>query len=92
MTSKTAKSKSTKIRPERVAFVVFPGVKLLDLAGPLQAFNDAVSEDGRPLYRTEVVSIDGECTPTDTPVSLTTRSIKSPVSYTHLTLPTICSV
>jgi transcriptional regulator GlxA family with amidase domain len=42
-----------------VAIVAFPGVQLLDVAGPLEVF--AVAEEQRPgSYAVEVVTIDGE--------------------------------
>lgn len=56
---------------KNVVFLVYPGIKLLDLAGPLQVFNDAVNPGGdRAAYRTVVVSVDGGDVITDTPVSL----------------------
>ncbi len=57
-----------------VVFIVFPESKLLDLAGPLQVFNDA-TDSGNLLYRTHVVSLHGEQISTDTVVSLNTRPI-----------------
>ncbi|POF31014.1 GlxA family transcriptional regulator [Roseibium marinum] len=63
--------------PHKVLFVVFPQIKLLDLAGPLQVFADAVDDNGIAVYRTEVVSIDGQYVKTDTPVSIATEAMKS---------------
>jgi transcriptional regulator GlxA family with amidase domain len=74
MTSFTAKSPLSQSNLA-IVFVVYPGIKLLDLAGPLQAFVDTVDECGNAAYRTAVVSIDGALTTTDTPVSLSTESL-----------------
>ncbi|WP_299820389.1 DJ-1/PfpI family protein [uncultured Roseibium sp.] len=63
--------------PRTVLFVVFPQMKLLDLAGPLQVFADAVDENGGAVYRTEVVSTDGRHVKTDTPVSIATHAMGS---------------
>ncbi|MEM5583078.1 DJ-1/PfpI family protein [Roseibium sp. AS2] len=63
--------------PRTVLFVVFPHIKLLDLAGPLQVFADAVAEPERDVYRIEVVSMDGRCIRTDTPVSIATAAMAS---------------
>jgi transcriptional regulator GlxA family with amidase domain len=49
-----------------VAFLVYPGVSLLDVAAPLQVLTSA----GRPL-RGVLVGADVAPTPTDTPVALT---------------------
>lgn len=77
-------SAKTMNRPARsqqlIAFVVFPGVKLLDLAGPLQVFADAPrATGGRPSYRTLVASLDGGAVATDTGVELPTVSLASVV-------------
>ncbi|WP_299474962.1 GlxA family transcriptional regulator [uncultured Roseibium sp.] len=64
MPKKTAKLHS-------VVFFIYPGVKLLDLAGPLQVFNDATDQlSGAQTYRTALVSADGAEVATDTPVSV----------------------
>ncbi|MEM7399855.1 MAG: GlxA family transcriptional regulator [Pseudomonadota bacterium] len=58
-------------KPLEIAFFIYPGVKLLDLAGPMQVFNDARRQPmGLPAYQTAVVSVDGNEVVTDTPVSL----------------------
>lgn len=78
MTSKTAKPITTydsKLRT--VLFVVYPGVKLLDLAGPLQVFADAIDDRGQAVFKTGVVSMDGEEVKTDTPVIIATDPIYS---------------
>lgn len=55
-----------------VLLVVFPGIKLLDLAGPLQVFSDALDDHGNAVYNTYVVSIDGVSVATDTQVAIAT--------------------
>ncbi len=48
-------------------FLVYPGFKLLDLAGPLQVFNDAREPcGGAPAYRIAVVSLEGLPAESDT--------------------------
>ena len=72
MPSKTAKQMSNgPPQPRLIVFLVYPGVKLLDLAGPLQVFADAArSGGGLPAYRTRVVSLDGGAIPSDTAVAV----------------------
>ena len=71
MTSKT--SKSDLQAPRKVVIVAYEGVKLMDVAGPLQAFNDACFENGRPAYRvTLALSEAGGLVFTDTRVELET--------------------
>lgn len=57
-------------KTRNVVFLVYPGVKLLDLAGPLQVFNDAQQGVGNCAYRTSIVSVQEEDVRTDTPVKL----------------------
>ncbi|MEM7425102.1 MAG: DJ-1/PfpI family protein [Pseudomonadota bacterium] len=68
MPSNTDKRKSCPL----IVFVVYPGVKLLDLSGPLQVFQDARSEDGTEIYRTAIASVDGGMIETDTPIAVST--------------------
>ena len=72
MPSKTAKAiDGGSPQPRLIVFLIYPGVKLLDLAGPLQVFADAArSGGGLPAYRTRVVSLDGGALPSDTAVAL----------------------
>lgn len=70
MPSKTAKSRKPKASARTVLFVVHPRVKLLDLAGPLQVFSDALNSDGKKAYRPVVASMDGANIQTDTCISL----------------------
>jgi len=61
-----------------VVFVVYPGVKLLDLAGPLQIFADASTVCGGDAgYETAVVSVDGGLVQSDTPVPITTEKFSA---------------
>jgi len=66
-----------KTIPRTVLFVGFSNMKLLDLAGPLQVFADAVDDYGNAAYKTHVVSIDGKNMKTDTPVSLATDAMEA---------------
>ncbi len=72
MPSKTAnQTNDTPVQPRLIVFLIYPGVKLLDLAGPLQVFADAArSGGGLPAYRTKVVSLEGGSIPSDTAVAL----------------------
>lgn len=58
-----------------VVFVVYSDFKLLDLAGPLQAFNDALDSAGNPAYETAITSKDGGLIGSDTLVSVSTKPI-----------------
>lgn len=58
-----------------VAFIVYPQIKLLDLAGPLQAFADALDNSGVAVYETAILSLDGSLISSDTPVSLSSEPI-----------------
>ena len=59
-----------------IAFIVYPGIKLLDLAGPLQVFSDATDVEGNTAYRTFVLSKAGGVQDTDTTVSINTESMR----------------
>lgn len=52
--------------PRRVVLVVFDQVKLLDVTGPMQVFNDARLEDGRRAYEVILSSDRGGPIKTDT--------------------------
>lgn len=58
-----------------IVFVVYPGVKLLDIAGPLQVFNDVVNEAGKSLYQPVIASLDGTRITTDTCIVLDSESL-----------------
>lgn len=47
------------IKPRSIDALVFDGMNLLDLAGPVEAFNHA-RVNGKRAYRTRYVSLDGE--------------------------------
>jgi transcriptional regulator GlxA family with amidase domain len=55
--------------------VAFKGAKLLDIAGPLQAFSDARLEDGGPAYHVTLASEAGGPVTTDTGMALQTRRL-----------------
>ncbi|WP_290699865.1 helix-turn-helix domain-containing protein [Amphritea sp.] len=65
------------IPAKNIVFIVFPETKLLDLAGPLQVFNDAELASGESLYETHVASLSGGQISTDTVVSLNSKPISS---------------
>ena len=73
------KDKSIRRASSRPAilFVVYPGVKLLDLAGPLQVFNDAIDDHGIAAYRCVIASIDGRSVISDTPVTISTERLST---------------
>jgi len=60
-----------------VAFIVYPGIKLLDLAGPLQVFSDAVNEQGNTAYKTHVLSKNGGKQGTDTTLCIPTQAVST---------------
>ena len=52
-------------------FIVYPGIVLLDLVGPLQVFTHAYPEGGEnPAYRTHIASLDGGSIATNTIVDI----------------------
>ncbi|WP_299971162.1 DJ-1/PfpI family protein [uncultured Roseobacter sp.] len=54
-----------------VVFVVYPGIVLLDLVGPLQVFTHAYRNgEDTPAYRTHVASLDGGSIATNTIVQI----------------------
>ena len=64
--------------PRRVVFVVYPAVKLLDLTGPLQVFNDTPGPtSGVPAYEVVVASLVGGAIPTDTALAIPTVRLES---------------
>ncbi|MGR3866986.1 GlxA family transcriptional regulator [Streptomyces graminifolii] len=62
---------------KKVVVVAYDGAKLMDLAGPLQAFSEANFLDGRPVYEVVLASEDGGAVRTDTGVSLMTARLDS---------------
>lgn len=75
MPSITANPGQMDTRSRVIVFVVYPEIKLLDLAGPLQAFADAVDDAGNTRYTTEIISSGGGFISTDTPVTLSTEPL-----------------
>ncbi len=75
MTSFTAISSQQKTHRPIIAFIVYPQIKLLDLAGPLQAFTDALDDSGAVVYKTVILSLNGSLVTSDTPVSVSTDPI-----------------
>jgi putative intracellular protease/amidase len=55
--------------PKTIAFVLYPGITLLDMVGPLQVFS--VLQGFNDQYRPVVVAERLEPTPTDTPLTVT---------------------
>ncbi|WP_321470562.1 helix-turn-helix domain-containing protein [uncultured Paludibaculum sp.] len=64
--------KADQRSPRKVVVVVYEGVKLMDAAGPLQAFRDARFSDGCPAYRVALASESGGLIMSDTGVRLET--------------------
>ncbi|MEP6065696.1 MAG: helix-turn-helix domain-containing protein [Paracoccaceae bacterium] len=66
-----AKSQTASPNQRIVVFVVYPGIVLLDLVGPLQVFTRACHEGSDvPAYVTNVVSLDGGPIETNTIVQI----------------------
>lgn len=61
--------------PRKVVIVAYEGVKLLDVSGPLQAFNDACFADGGAAYRVVLASEAGGFVTTDTGIKLETTRL-----------------
>lgn len=74
MQSKTANQSDTPVsEPRRVVFVIYPGVTLLDVTGPLQVFSSANNTEianGVPVYEVAVASPAGGPVATDCCVDL----------------------
>lgn len=69
----TARDPARNEEVRRIVFVVFPDVTLLDVVGPLQAFNDAVSGDTHDrCYDIIVASYEGGVIQTNTGLTLDT--------------------
>jgi len=61
--------------PKTILFVVYPQIKLLDLAGPLQVFSDVFTDDGKSVYNPVIASMTGGELESDTPVCFSTQSL-----------------
>ena len=72
MTTFSATSSETH---RRIAFLTYPGVKMLDVTGPLQVFHDACELAGADAYSTELASLFGGPVETDIGIPLTTRRL-----------------
>jgi transcriptional regulator GlxA family with amidase domain len=71
MPSFHAKPQTTLPKQRTVVFVVYPGIVLLDLVGPLQVFTHAThAGTDVPAYATHVVSLDGGPIETNTIVQI----------------------
>lgn len=74
MQSKTAKLDTNDINaPRRIVFIIYPGVTLLDVTGPLQAFSSANNTEivnGNCVYDVVIASPDGGPIMTDCMVEL----------------------
>ena len=57
-----------------VLFYIYPGIKLLDLTGPLQVFADANRLSGEALYDIAVISSHGGTVTTDAPLTIASES------------------
>ncbi|MEH6525398.1 MAG: helix-turn-helix domain-containing protein [Sneathiella sp.] len=79
MQSKKANiSRTIETEAKRVVFVIYPGVTLLDVAGPLQAFSSANNTEiaeGRRVYEVAIASPEGGPVATDCLVDLGTVSL-----------------
>ncbi len=73
MPSKNATS--DRLGPRKIVVVAYEGVKLMDVAGPLQAFRDARFEDGCPAYQVTLASEQGGLVTSDTGVKLETAML-----------------
>jgi transcriptional regulator GlxA family with amidase domain len=67
--------KADRQSPRRVVIVAYEGVKLMDAAGPLQAFRDARFRDGCPAYQVTLASESGGLVMSDTGVRLETAPL-----------------
>ncbi|CTQ55969.1 Isonitrile hydratase [Roseibium album] len=76
MPSDSAKTSKLGI-DHHIVLVVFQGTKLLDVAGPLQVFQDARDTQGNHAYRITLASVTGGSIETDTCISLDTVSLSS---------------
>jgi transcriptional regulator GlxA family with amidase domain len=84
----------------KIIIVAYNGVKLMDVAGPLQAFTDARFADGCPAYRVIVASELGGLVTSDTGIKLETAKLNRAlvnsvdtllVSGSDLTVPPVAT-
>ena len=81
MQSKTDKRENDrKQTPRQVVILIYPGVTLLDVAGPAQTFSSANNADlgtAKPDYRVVLASLDGGMVMTDSSIEMNTVSLRS---------------
>ena len=76
MSTNTAKSTKTSESPRRLVFILFPEAVLLDIAGPLQVFHQARSDNSdTPCYEPIFASVEGGRIATDTGVTFDTITL-----------------
>lgn len=63
------------VRPYKIVIVAYDGAKLMDVAGPLQAFSEARLPDGGAAYKIVLASEHGGAITTDTGVTLDTVAL-----------------
>jgi len=61
---------------KNVGFLLYPGYQLLDMAGPLCAFEWASRIGGKPLYRIEMVSVQGGPISNSSGISIKTTALR----------------
>jgi transcriptional regulator GlxA family with amidase domain len=66
-------------QPRKIVIITYTGAKLMDIAGPLQAFSDARLRDQRPAYQVILASETGGLVATDTGVELDTAPLDASV-------------
>lgn len=81
-------TKSRRILPTlKTGIIVYDGVHILDLAGPLQALTTASDELGKLRYDVEVVSLPGGDIRTGSGVALSTRRLNRRTQYDTIIIP-----
>jgi transcriptional regulator GlxA family with amidase domain len=61
---------------KNIGFLLYPGYQLLDMAGPLCAFEWASRIAGKPLYRVELVSVRGGSISNSSGISIKTTALR----------------
>ena len=64
------------VMTKTVGFLLYPGYLLLDLAGPMSAFASATPHGDEPLYRVEMLSIQGGAITNRFGISIETSSLR----------------
>lgn len=77
--------------PREVMILAFPGVLLLDIAGPAQVFalasDDHAARTGLPAYRLRTVSEQGGLVPSDTGIAIATEAWGADAAPDTLVIP-----